>query len=226
MVAAAANPFVIGLYTPAEAARLVRSTPEAVARWVMGDERRTPVIKAELGRSRTKVLTFRDLIQSRAIREIRFRTVPLVRIREAISVAQRSYGVEHPLSYKHRLFSLGKSILLELESRDLVQITKPNRHQYVMKLMVQTYMDEIKFDDQGRARRWTLLREGELSIDVDPKIRLGQPVVTPGDILADALADAAVSEGSIEAAADAYETRPEAVRLALRYQQQFSGLVA
>jgi uncharacterized protein (DUF433 family) len=117
-------------------------------------------------------------------------------------------------------------ILLELRGLDMVQVTKPNRHQYFMRSMVQTYLDEVDFNEPGLARSWTLMRDGALLVVVDPRLRLGQPVVAPGNILADALADAAINEGSVEAAAEAYETTPDTVRFALRYQQQFSGLVA
>ncbi|MFN0131188.1 MAG: hypothetical protein ACKVW3_01440 [Phycisphaerales bacterium] len=228
MVAAANNLLHVGLYAPAEAARLVRAKPEAVARWVHGTARGRHVINAQLSALPSRTLTFRDLVQVLRIRNLRFRvrSVPVQKIREAVRIAARDYGIEHFLANRCPLFAMGSDIGIRLPDGRNVTLTRPHRHQIVFPQVIEPFLEEITFDDSGYATQWEPLRRGDFVVQLHPARRFGQPTVWPGGMLVDALADAASAEGSIDAAADAFETHSDAVRLALKYQDMVSGLVA
>jgi len=216
----------IGLYTPSEAARLIRAHPQAIGRWLYS-KTREPVFEPTLGREE-RVITFLDLIQTLAIRAARQRphTVPLPKIREAIRTATEDFGLETPLAYKHKMFFFDGSIIIQLD-RQFTGLTGRDRGQAMMPQIVEPFMDEIDWSDtDGLARIWTPRTLGGHSVVLDPKLRFGQPTIQPGGLLVEALADAAKAEGSVEAAAEAFEIDREAVVLATKYQDYLSGIAS
>lgn len=240
MVIAASKAIGVGLYTPFEAARYVRARPEAIVRWLYGNERGERVVQPRF-EDADKTITFIDMIQLLAIRAVRTQTnpkkIPLQRIRDAVTTAVQEYGVEHPLAVKHRLFAFGDSVVIKVTAQGnqlfnqpsefVVGVAGPDKRQHLFEPIVEPFLDEISFTGiEGLADRWTPMRADAFEVRLDPKQRFGQPYIHPTMILVDALAAAVKSEGSIEAAAEQFETEPPAVKLALKYQDSLTGLAA
>lgn len=218
----------VGLYTPAEAAHFVRARPEALARWVYGNLRGDAVLRPRFD-DPDKTITFVDMIQTLAIRAVRTqqRRIPLQKVREAVLGAINDYDVAYPLAMRHRLFAFQNSVVIKLDETNIVGLSGPDRNQRLLVPIVEPFLDEISFSDSdGLAETWTPMKFNDYVVQLDARYRFGQPVIQPGMILVDSLAAAAVSEGSIEAAAEEFETSVDAVKLALKYQDSLTGLAA
>lgn len=219
----------VGLYTAAEAARYVRARPEAITRWVHGNAKGERVVRPEFASAEERVITFVDMVQALSIRAVRTQAsrVPLPAIRDAVRMAEEEHGIEFPLARRHLLFYFDKSIFIKLDGRDeIVGLTRRDVGQHLLRPIVEPYLEEISFGEDGLAETWTPMSADGLSIRLDPKLRFGQPIVAPLNILASTLADAVVSEGSIEAAADAHGVERRAVLIALKYFDSLTGLAA
>ena len=219
----------VGLYTAAEAARYVRARPEAITRWIHGNAKGERVVRSEFSDAEERVITFIDMVQALSIRAVRTQAarVPLPAIREAVRMAEEEHGIEFPLARRHLLFYFDKSIFIKLGGSDeIVGLTRRDIGQHLLRPIVEPYLEEIVFGEDGLAEMWTPMSSDGLSIRLDPNLRFGQPIVAPLNILASTLADAVVAEGSIEAAADAHGVDRKAVLLAVKYLDSLTGLAA
>src|SRR4051812_18509560 len=101
-----------GIYTVAEAALYARVAPQMMSRWLFGGKRGEPVFGPQFGAA-DRLVSFLDLIQTLAIREIRIqRRVPLNKFRQAISLAKAKYGMAYPFATKHCTFLLGDELVI------------------------------------------------------------------------------------------------------------------
>lgn len=225
----------VGVYSVAEAAFYARVAPALMSRWVFGSSRGRPVIDRELRDEDEKIVTFLDLVQTLAVREIRQRfQMSLQKIRDGIDAAKQKYGLAHPLAERHRIFLFhdgsGKGhgeIVIRLD-RDVdgvdvgkdrhLQLTGRHKGNYVMTPIVEPFLDDLTFDkDTGLASLYAPMKDGDFTIVLDPRRRFGEPLVDPCGYTAAALWHATNTEGGIEDAARAYDVPTEAVRLANRY---------
>jgi len=219
----------VGLYTPAEAAMYVRARPEAISRWVHGSAKGERVVRPRFEADHERVITFVDMVQALSVRAVRTqaRRVPLHAIRDAVRKVESQHGIEYPLARRHLLFYFDKSVFIKLEGSDsIVGLTSKDIGQHLLRPIVEPYLEEISFGDDGLAETWKPMSRGELSIKLDPTVRFGQPTIAPHNILASTLADAVVAEGSIEAAADVHGVDRSAVVLAVKYFDSLTGLAA
>lgn len=219
----------VGLYTPAEAARYVRARPEAIVRWVHGNAKGERVLRPELESPDERIITFVDMVQALSIRAVRTQAsrVPLQVIRDAVRMAEEEHGIDFPLARRHLLFYFDKAIFIKLDGRDdYIGVSRRVSGQHLLRPIVEPYLEEINFRQDGLAAAWTPMTADDLSIRLDPKLRFGQPIVAPLNILASTLADAVIAEGSIEAAADAHGVDRKAVLLAVKYFDSLTGLAA
>lgn len=84
MVAKLRNTLGNGLFTVAEAALYARVSPQMMARWLFGNRKGQSVLHPQF-RAESRFVSFLDLVQTLAIREIRIqRKVPLPKFRQAI----------------------------------------------------------------------------------------------------------------------------------------------
>lgn len=224
------NQLGIGIYTPAEAAFYARVSPRMIARWLFGDSAGNPVIERQLRESDERVVTFLDLIQTLAIREVRLRhRIPLQRIRDAIDKAREKYGLEYPLAHRHRIFLFSDQqgtghgdILIRLDEgggdESFVQLTGRGHGNLVLKPIVEMFLDDLSFDPETHlATEYRPMTEGAARIVLNPHRRFGEPIVEPGGYTAATLWHATNTEGSIEDAASAYGVSKAEVELANKY---------
>lgn len=225
MVAGAEKYLGVGLYSPAEAARLVRAPTQSVNRWLFGDSRTDGLLDPELSNSTERTVTFHDLMQLLAIRAARVKAehrVSLQQIRAAIETAQKNYSVNKPLAYKHRMYEFDDCILIELEDRATVGLTGEYKHQHMIRMIIEDFLEDITYLGDGMAELWTPMRRGNYRVELNPRIRFGQPMVMPGNLLVEEIMSTVAGEKSPQGAARAHEIELDAVKLAIGFEDRFS----
>ena len=216
-----------GIYSPSEAAFYARVSRRMMTRWVFGEGSGKPVIDRQFGDSSEKVVTFVDLIQTLAIREVRNRhKIPLQKIRQAVDEARRHYGVDYPLACRHTIYLFsdrkgeghGNIVIRRPDDDEYVQLTGRDRGALLMRPVVEMFLQDLRYDPEtGLASVYCPMTGEGASIKLDPRRRFGEPIVDPGGYTAETLWDATNTEGGIEAAAEAFGISVGEVTLANRY---------
>ncbi|MEH3148418.1 MAG: hypothetical protein PGN34_24535 [Methylobacterium frigidaeris] len=220
----------IGLYTPAEAGRLLQIPSARIVRWLRGHEangRRydplwTP--QADLGENGL-FLGFRDLQEVRVAAAFIARGLSPQRVRRAIDLARRIVRDEHPLSTT-RFRTDGRSVFLQIVEEDgETRLLDLFREQFAFREIVERSLSNLDYGDAGTPLRWWPLGRAK-SVVLDPARSFGQPIEAETAIPVEVLASAAGAEGSPEAAARAWEVPVRAVKRALAFKQAMDARAA
>jgi uncharacterized protein (DUF433 family) len=224
MVAAADNLLGVGIYTPSEAALYARVPAATLVRWIFGNKMGDPVLRRQLidNRPDEKVVTFLDFVQALAVRVMRVQyQIPLDTIRKAIETARESYQVQYPLAMKHTTYLYGRDVVIKVGDK-IVQVSPgEHKHGLMLKEIVEIYMRDLSWDARGLAASYrafsVAIGKRSYEVSMNPTVRFGEPMVSSSGYSAQALWEAATTEGSVEAAARAYGVAPEEVEVACRY---------
>jgi hypothetical protein len=227
-------PLGIGYYTAAEAARLLKTSPRNVNRWLGGysykDSDGETVQAAPLWRPQLPKLGdqleigFRDLIELRFVLAFLKRSVGLNVIRRCLENARAIIGVDYPLS-THRFRTDGKGIFLESlrephgssvvdNSSSLVDLKSL---QMVFKPVVEQTFKDLDIEN-GSIIQWRPF-SGKPSIVVDPARSFGKPVAANYGVPTSALAIAANVEKSASRAARLFEVPIAIVNDAVAFER-------
>jgi len=230
MVAVLDEHLGIGIYTPAEAAFYARIRTARLSRWLFGDNQGDRVIRPELSNSEKKTVTFLDFVQAMAIRAILVNhpKVSLQSIRSAVEYAKSHFGYDYPFAMKHTTWLLNDNrILIQATNGELVETNRKHHDQRVMHEIVETYLQDLCWDDQtGIANKYIAHRDGKRQAVMDPKIRFGEPIINSCGYTAFALVSAVQSEGSRDAAAYAYGVDIKDIDFACAYFDRLQGNLA
>lgn len=206
-----------GLYTVAEAAVYARVSTRMMTRWLFGTSDGQPVIEPEFGPA-DRVVSFLDLIQTLAIREIRLqRKVPLGKFRQAIKLAKESFGLDHPFARRHCTYLLGNELVIQPAADEFVEASGRHRGQRLF-TFVELYLTDLDFDPNGLANKYRLYRSTHrdpVTVTMDPGVRFGEPLL-PSGYTAAAIWQAIGVEGGIKQTATAYGIPTEEVETAHR----------
>jgi uncharacterized protein (DUF433 family) len=130
------------------------------------------------------------------------------------------------LARRHTLYWFSNRLILKLDEERYIGLTpKIDKNQLYHGVIIEPFLDEVTFAEDNLAKRWIPLRSKKFEVSLASDRRFGMPTIDPCGILASSLVDAVQAEGSIESAADAFETEPEAVHLALKYAEYLSSAV-
>ena len=213
----------LGLYCPTEVSLYTGIPVGSLQSWVHGLGHRKSVIEAQLDRA-PQWITFIDMVQAMAIRDLREEGIPMTRIRQAIRYVQkRRPEIRYPLATRHETYVIettrNVAILFSDEDTGVIQqASGDHQGQYVHAGMLDRYLHKMSFGADNVATLYTPVAQRGCQITLDPRVRSGQPIVQPCGYMAETLVHAYVSEGnSVCAAAEAYEVAPEAVELAVTY---------
>ncbi len=223
----------IGLYTPAEAARLAAVPAAKISRWLTGHKMNgrlyAPLWRPQVDLQDGKVyLGFRDLMEVRVANALMGVGVSAIRVRAAIELAREVYGVERPLStetFRHN----GRDIFMKVIERDADGIERENllntfRRQYEFTTIVEPSLKYIEFDNAGSPRLWW--PKGKAArIVVDPTRAFGQPIDASSSVPTSILAAAGEHQG-VEMAAKAYEVSPAAIRRSMKFEAENAARLA
>jgi len=166
-----------GVYTPARAARLARTTTQQVMRWTRGSGRSEPLWRAHyrlLDDDATEI-SFLDLVEVRVVAAMRRAGVSLQSIRYAISFAQDRLGIERPLA-SHSFKVEGTALLMEAAERDgaLLHLSKGYAGQSVFREIIEQSLNDLEYDNDLPAR-WR--PKGFREVIIDPARRFGAPIL-------------------------------------------------
>jgi uncharacterized protein (DUF433 family) len=192
-----------GIYSPAQAAALLKAPPEEIRRWAFGYARRRggtrveyePLIRTELPEIEgERALTFTELVELMFIRGFRKAGVPWGAIHEAARVAARLFQTEHPFAMR-QFFADPKGVYALLreadESESLVKLAGSG--QQVFDSLVRPYLGQLEFNpSEAPTRWWPMGREGRVVID--PAVSFGEPIVAEAGIPTHVLAEALDAE--------------------------------
>lgn len=221
--------FGIGVYTAAEAARMVGMSPQTLRRWLLGYahakkgepvRHERPLWKPQYTPHEDDgvLLGFRDLVEARIVNALRAKRIGLPTIRTCLDRARAIVGQEHPFSTS-QFKTDGKTIFLEItRGLDEPQLIDLKRSQGVFNRVVAPSLADLDFGADG-AQRWWLLH-GKRTIVADPERAFGQPIIAEAGITTARVAQAVEAEGSVAKVAQLYEIKPRLIRDALAYEHQ------
>ncbi len=215
----------VGLYTPAEAGRLLRVPAAKIARWLRGhrigerDYKALWTPEVDLGDERV-YLGFRDLMEARVANTFISHGVSPQRVRSAIELARGIIGEDRPLS-TDRFRTDGRDIFLRVvemdeQGEERERLLNLFRRQYEFKQIIEPLLRTIDFDERGAPLQWWPLgRRG--NIVVDPARAFGQPIDSITSVPTAVLAAAAKRSG-IENAARVYQATQSSVKRAVEFE--------
>lgn len=228
----------VGIYGRADAARLLRLTPQRLGRWVRGytywlksghAPRRTrppPVVHTDLPTIDGIVaLSFLELMELRVVRAFVEKGVPLQRVRAAARKIAELFGTEHPFAHR-RVYTDRDQIFVALSDAGvepaLLQVSgRRASSQLIAGGIFDRYVEEIDFEEESAlAERWFPLGRS-IPIVLDPRIAFGAPVVVGTRIRTDVLA--LYSAGNtVPAVAKAFELEAARIQAAVDFEIQLA----
>jgi uncharacterized protein (DUF433 family) len=228
----------VGIYSRAEAARLLHLTPQRLSRWVRGytywlksgdAPRRTqqpPVVRTDLPTfDGTVALSFLELMELQVVKAFVSKGVPLQRVRVAARRIGELYGTEHPFAHR-RVYTDHEQIFVASSDQsawsDLMQVTgRRAAGQLVAGGIFDRYLEEIDFEtDSALAERWFPLGR-DVPVVLDPHIAFGAPVIAGTRIRTDVLALYAAAN-KVPTVARAFELEHARVQAAIDFETQLA----
>lgn len=222
-----------GIYTPADAAALLKAPPAEIRRWAFGYERTRrgekvwydPLIRTDLPEIEGKrALTFVELVELMFIKGFREAGVAWNAVHEAAAVAARIFESGHPFAMR-RFFADPTGVYASLREADggesLVRLAGAGQH--VFERIVRPYLGQLEFDPLDAPVRWWPKGKQE-GVLVDPAISFGAPLVEevgiPTRTLAEALAaeTAYAADRAMERVTWSYRVQPRHVLTAARFE--------
>ncbi|MGE0823554.1 MAG: DUF433 domain-containing protein [Candidatus Binatia bacterium] len=222
-----------GVYSLAEAERLIKIPRQRISRWTRGytyrykgETRRTPpLIAGDTKQIADKgpILSFLDLLEVRFLDAFLVHGVSRKAVRIAALNAQELLGRHHPFST--RIFKTdGRSIFAEIvrgtDDKRLLNIVE---NQYEFDEIVAPYLYEgIEFNASNDPERWWPLGKRHIVV-IDPKRGFGTPIVARSGVPTKVLAGAFKAEGSVAFVAKWYEVSEREVRDAVLFEERLAA---
>jgi uncharacterized protein (DUF433 family) len=225
----------IGMYTLADAARLIRADRRSISRWLYGynyiglkgekqvrrhsDPLWSPQYDAnDFGE---KVIGFYDLLELRIVREFVRRGVPLLVIRHCLETAKEIFDTEYPFT-KRRFVTDGETIFLEamrVEAQDHEMLNLRTRQYTFREIIKASLYAGIEYD-HGLARRWYPEHRSR-AVVIDPTVEFGHPVMEESGIPTASLYATYLAENKNRTVvARLFEVVPRQVDAAVRFEEK------
>lgn len=222
-----------GVYSLAEAERLIKIPRQRISRWTRGYTYRykgeahhpPPLIACdgEPAADKGPILSFLDLLEVRFLDAFLLHGVSRKAVRIAALNARELLGRHHPFST--RMFKTdGRSIFAEItkgtDDKHLLDVVK-NQFVFVQVISPSLYAG-IEFGKSNDPQRWWPLGK-KRSVVIDPERGFGAPIVARSGVPTRILATAFKSESSAEFVAQWYEVSEREVRDAVLFEEQLAA---
>lgn len=224
----------VGLYTPAEAGKLLRIPSAKISRWLRGHYIRgkyyPPLWTPEISLGDDRVfLGFRDLMEVRVADAFIQVGVSAIRVRTAIEAAIDVIGRDRPLS-TNRFRTDGREIFLHIVEEDsdgekrefLLNLF---RKQFEFNTILDPILKSVDFGSDGNPLAWWPAGR-QLNVVIDPARSFGQPIDASSSVPTAVLAAAAKHDGGIRNAALAYDVSETAIRHAIEFETMMEQRLA
>lgn len=177
----------VGLYSFAEAARLLRVPAARVRRWI--DERKGVVRRRFAAES--DMLSFLELMELYFVKAFREQGVSLDTIRKASQAAARKFHAEYPFAVK-RFDTDGRAIFATLikENPKDVLIEDLEKGQLVFEKIVKPFFRRIEYRNEA-IRFWPMEPRGRVVLD--PGRSFGKPIDAETGVPTRAIYDAVMA---------------------------------
>lgn len=215
----------VGLYTPAEAGRLLGVPASKISRWLrghaVGNKHYPPLWQSQVDLGDGRVfLGFRDLMEVRVADAFIRQGVSAIRVRAAIELAREATGGDHPLS-TDKFRTDGREIFLRIvetgaDGEEREHLLNLFRRQYEFKGIIDPILKTVDFGDDGNPLVWWPAGRRS-NVVVDPARAFGQPIDAISSVPTVVLAAAAQLEG-IEGAASAFDVSEGSIRRAVEFE--------
>jgi uncharacterized protein (DUF433 family) len=220
----------VGCYTAPEAARLLKTSPRKISRWLDGYAfkdasgeivQAPPLWTPQWPRwSDSLEIGFQDLIELRFVLAFVKKGVSLNVIRRCHDNARALLADERPFS-KHRFRTDGRRLFLESlregQEGSQISLTDLKTNQMVFREVVEQTFKDLDFVD-GSAAQWRPYG-GKASIVIDPNRSFGKPLAAGFGVPTVALANAARVEGSAKRVARLFEVPVSVVNDAVAFER-------
>jgi uncharacterized protein (DUF433 family) len=222
-----------GVYSLAEAERLIKIPRQRISRWTRGytyrykgETHHTPPLIAgdtEPSADKSPILSFLDLLEVRFLDAFLVHGVSRKAVRIAALNARELLGRHHPFST--RIFKTdGRSIFAEIakgtEDKRLLDVVK-NQFVFVQVISPSLYAG-IEFGESNDPQRWWPLGKKH-AVVVDPERGFGAPIVARSGVPTKVLANAFKAEGSVGFVAKWYEVSEREVRDAVLFEERLAA---
>ncbi len=231
-------PLGVGIYTRAEAARLIGVTQTRLRRWVGGYTYRYRHRSVESRRRRPAVvqpklpvlggsvaLSFVELMELRVVKALVDSGISLQHVRAAASLAARQFDTPYPFAAR-RVFTDGQRVFATL-ARDpsvaeMIELSRDAIDQIIAGRVFEPFLDDADFDAVTTlAERWWPLGRS-IPVVLDPRIAFGAPVVAGARIRTNIVAGMA-SRTTPDETARVYRVSVESVQAAVRFEHQLAA---
>lgn len=215
-----------GLYTVGEAALYARVSPAMLARWLFGSKSGESVLHPQFD-GESKLVSFLDLIQALAIREIRMqRRIPLSKFRQAIKVAKETLKLAHPFARRHCTYLNYNGELVIRPAAGGDEFIEASGKQRGARLIpfVEMYLDDLSFDPRtGLATEYQIFTSNDdVPITMNPERRFGEPLL-PSGYTPFAIWESINVEGGIDRTAKLYGIPKEEVEASYQFVVRHLG---
>lgn len=228
------DPRELPAYTVPDAAHLAGVPAATLRSWVSGRTYPTqagvqlfkPVIERPV--ANTPLLSFVNVIEAHVLAAIRrHHNVPLQNVRLALDYVRERFDSPHPLA--EQAFETNGVDLFVRQFGTIINVSR--KGQIAMKDMIEAHLERIEHDSQGRALKLFpfVRRRDDLDAEqmkaqpkfivVDPRVSFGRPVLSGTGIPTLAIADRFQAGESLLSIAADYDSDPEHIEEALRYER-------
>jgi uncharacterized protein (DUF433 family)/DNA-binding transcriptional MerR regulator len=230
------NPYLgVGLYSTADAARLIGVRGQKLRRWRQGYTFGQKGVSRPLfgddypELARRRILTLADLVELKLISLFRDAGVSMRKIRRVAEWAAEKYSTNHPFAMK-QFKTDGKRIFVEMEEREERERAgrKPRRHhqeapegQVVFDAIAVPFFKRLDYAGEEVQRYWPLGKDKRVVLDATRSF--GKPIDHEFGVPTLVLYSAFRAGESIESVADWYDVSVEAVEAAIEYEQSLAA---
>jgi uncharacterized protein (DUF433 family) len=225
------NPLLgVGLYTLADAARLLRLDRAKLSRWARGyqasanpkEGARPPVIQRSVAeRAGESILTFYELVELNLVAMFRTAGVSMPTIRRAREKLSERLGTSHPLAMS-RVRTDGTRLLLEIARGETGRIYEEltSEAQTVMGDLAEPFFKNLEYDEEMARRYWPLGKEK--GIVLDPRRSFGAPIDDRTGVPTHPLYAMVRGGTSVKQVADWYQVPESTVKAACEFEEWLS----
>ncbi len=212
----------IGLYSYADAARILAIPAATLQRWIKPGQGLLARVIAEP----EHILTFQELIELHFIKIFRQENVSLKTIICAAQNAAKLYDTEHPFSVK-RFDTDGRTIfstLLEKNKENEAIVEDLAHGQQVFSTIVRPFFKKLEYgNDAELVRYWPQGRSA--GIVLDPQRKFGKPIDVESGIATSILYDDSLANPNVDAAEIAkwYGIPTKTVLHAIEYEKSLAA---
>lgn len=205
----------VPLFTQRESAAYLGTPASTFGTWAAATDD-GPLVLTLPRAGRRATVPFVGFAEAFVLTALRRAGVPLQRIRPAVRRIRDEIGLDHALASR-RLFTDGRELLYDYAAEGEVSVlTEVRTGQQQAREIVDTYLDAIRFGDDGWATALTLPNYQHATVVVDPQVAFGLPTIASNGARVEDIVDRFVANEEIDVIAEDFELDRAAVEDVIR----------